>query len=296
MLKWVLLLVLVVLVTVLYTRSRQTKLYGYDDLKTFKNITYTPGGIPRLIFKTSHYKMSDIPREMMNALARTQGVNPTYSIFYFDDDDVSRCMEDFSPEVHELYKKLIPGAFKADFFRVCILYVYGGCYSDIGHVSLEPFDTICEDANLVLVNDCLDDCKNAKYYIGIHNALMCTTPKQPYFKMSIDAISSQIREETYGENWFDITGPTILGKVFNCYFHGVCDNVNKKLLKPGITTYGTCKVKILSLYVPSFEEGYIKDNGKQVILTKFDNYHSVMYASKNITRYNELWEQRRVYK
>jgi len=292
MIWWVFILAPVVLIVLLLClQHKKPRLYGYDDLKTFKGVTYTPGGIPKIIFKTSHYKKDDIPREMMDALAKTQTVNPGYAIFYFDDDDVSRFMKDFSPDTHRLYEKLIPGAFKADFFRVCVLYMYGGCYSDIGHVSLVSFDDICGDANILLVNDCLYECRDVRFYMGIHNALMCSTHKQPYFKAAIQAISNQIEHEQYGENWFDITGPTILGKVFNCVFHGVCDNKNKKLLSTGLTTYGTCKVKIVSLNV-----GFIEDDGKKVISTKFDNYHSVMYASKQIPRYNQLWDQRRVYK
>lgn len=281
-----LLVVLVlILILILFLYRRRIRLYNYDDLKNFKG-----GGIPKIIFKTSHYKMSEIPGDMMNALIKTQNVNPGYFIFYFDDDDVSRFMNDFSPSVHSLYKQLVPGAYKADFFRVCILYKYGGCYSDIGHVPLVSFDAICGDADIVLVNDCPENCKDVSNYTGIHNALMCSTPRQPYFKMCVDAISKQIKEKNYGEDWFDITGPTILGKVFNCYFHKVCDYRNRKLLKSGFTKYGDCKVKILEM-----NNGYIEDNRKKVVMIKFNNYHSVMYASKNIPRYNELWLNKRVY-
>jgi mannosyltransferase OCH1-like enzyme len=247
-------------------------------------LSYTPGGIPKIIFKTSHYKKSEIPNEMMNALRRVQEVNQGYSIFYFDDNDVESFMKDFSLEVYKIYKKLKPGAYKADFFRVCVLYKYGGCYSDIGHVPLVSFDDICEDANLILVDDTLQQQK--ELYIGVHNALMCSTPLQPYFKMCIDAISERIQRRHYGENWFDITGPTVMGKVFNCYFHKVCDDVNRKLLKPGTHVYDDCKVKILNLNM-----GYIDD----VILTKFDNYHKVMYGKQNRIRYNQLWDDRQVY-
>ena len=41
-------------------------------------------------------------------------------------------------------------------------------------------------------NDGVIDVSN---YTGIHNALMCSTPRQPYFKMCIDAISKQIKEK-----------------------------------------------------------------------------------------------------
>ena len=37
--------------------------------------------------------------------------------------------------------------------ELAILEKYGGCYSDIGHLMKVGFDEICEDCNIVLVND-----------------------------------------------------------------------------------------------------------------------------------------------
>ena len=47
-----------------YTVSYKIVLQGYSDLKTFRDFSYTPGGIPKIIIKTSHYKRSEIPREI----------------------------------------------------------------------------------------------------------------------------------------------------------------------------------------------------------------------------------------
>ena len=276
--------VLLVALLYFYMVSHRVTIQRYSDF------SYTPGGIPRIIIKTSHYKRSEFPREMSDSLRKTQNANPGYIILYFDDDDVSEFMHDFSPALHELYKTLVPGAYKADFFRVCALYQYGGCYSDIGHTSLVSFDSICGDANVVLVDDMRERARNRWEYAGVHNALMCVPPRHPFLKMCIDAISEKIRARDYGEDWFDITGPTIIGKVFNCYFHNVCDNVNKRLLKPGITDYNGTRVKFLDLY-----EGYLTDGDKKVVLAKFDKYHEVMYSSKNIPKYGELWDARKVY-
>ena len=49
-------------------------------------------------------------------------------------------------------------------------------------------------------------------------------------------------------------------------------------------------MRFLELY-----EGYITDGDEKVVLAKFENYHNVMYTSKNISKYNELWDGRQVY-
>ena len=35
------------------------------------------------------------------------------------------------PQVRQAYDSLIPGAFKADLFRYCVLLIYGGVYADV---------------------------------------------------------------------------------------------------------------------------------------------------------------------
>jgi mannosyltransferase OCH1-like enzyme len=228
-----------------------------------------------------------MPSTMLHVLNSTQYLNPDYTLYYFDDYEVELFMSEFSSEVFRLYKKLIPGAFKADFFRVCFLYKYGGCYSDIGHVHLIPFDDICEDNNLVLVQDYPQG-----HYFGIHNAFMCSVPHHGFFKELIKVISENIRYEIYGENNLDITGPTIVGKVFNCYFHNNCTFKNRRLLQAGITQYDCdlCKIKMLS-----FERTYINDVYKHVIQCKFDNYYDIMYTSEKIPRYADLWSAKKCF-
>ena len=39
---------------------------------------------------------------------------------------------------------VIPGAFQADIFRLMVLYVYGGIYSDMGYQFLEPIESFID--------------------------------------------------------------------------------------------------------------------------------------------------------
>ena len=284
---------------------RPYEVYGYTQLKQNKS-GYTEGGIPKIIIKTSFHKRERLPLQIISSLEETKRLNPGYTIYYFDNDDINAFMNDFSPDMFELYKKLVPGAFKADLFRVCGLYYYGGCYSDIGHIPLVSFDTICQDANIVLVSDAkvfdFDLYKQHNiHFTGIHNALMCSVPKHGFFKALIDKITENIANDYYGENSLDVTGPTIIGKVFNCYFEKQCDYINKDIMVYGTTDYGCkkCKVKILKLTRKIFEfkdTFYIQDyNNTDLIQTKFDDYYYVMYRASKTPRYTELWDKRQIY-
>ena len=277
---------------------------GYLDLKNKSLFNYTEGGIPKIIIKTSWHTRNNMPLQIINAIESAKQMNPDYTVYYFDDDDVAAFMKDYSETAFTCYQKIIPGAFKADLFRVCLLHKYGGCYSDIGHIMLRPFYDICGDANIVLVSDqnILQFVIELEHqYNGIHNALMCSVKEHPFFKKIIDKICENITNNYYGESSLDVTGPMIIGKIFNCYFANTCNYISKDIMVFGTTVYNCekCKVKILKfvkkLYI--FKNTFfIQDyNGNDLVQTKFDDYYYIMYNSTNISRYGDLWLNKKIY-
>lgn len=51
--------------------------------------------------------------------------------FYQDDDALEFIKIHFPEEVAFAFQSLIPGAFKADLFRLCVLFIEGGVYTDV---------------------------------------------------------------------------------------------------------------------------------------------------------------------
>lgn len=280
---------------------------GYSDLKKDLINSFTKGGIPKIIIKTSWHKRDKFPEIINDVLKKTEERNPGYQIYYFDDDEVDQFMREFGNyndlDVYSCYRKLVPGAFKADLFRACCLYKYGGCYSDIGHIFLKGIDSFCADANIILVSDAkiMDFVLFRKHdimYTGIHNALMCSVPEHPFFKEIIEQTCKNVSNNYYGENSLDVTGPTMIGKVFNCYFGDECNNENINKLQYGMKDYGCdrCKVKILKLVIKLDKNIFIQDyNNNDLIKIKFDDYYYVMYYSKNTPKYGDLWNNKQIY-
>jgi len=299
--------ILVILVKIFFIRPSINfspyEIKGYTDINE-NSFSYTPGDIPKIIFKTSFHERNKIPLQMIEAFEITKQLNPEYEIYYFDHSEREQFMKDFSEDVYSCYKKIIPGAFQADLFRICALYRYGGCYSDIGHIMKQSFNKIVEDANIVLVSDFISIPNTFLKgpYFGIHNALMCSVKGHPFFKELINKICENVTNEYYGETELDVTGPTIIGKVFNCYFESVCDYKNKNLTVIGNKNYGCdyCKVKMLNLaFYPlklKISSFIIDTDGKDVAQTKFDNYYHVMYSSRKTPGYKKLWNMKKIYK
>ena len=272
-----------------------------SDINTFK---YTPGEITKIIIKTSWHMLDEVPVQMKEALEITKILNPDYELYYFNDTDVERFMKDYSEKCYECYKKLVPGAYKADLFRLCILEKYGGCYSDIGHLMKVSFNEINSDANIVLVNDANIlvgfGININTVFNGIYNSLICTIKNHTFFQELINRICKNIKDEYYGDSDLDITGPMVTGKVFNCYFSKICNYKNTDLMKIGFTNYDCdkCRVRILKhiIYITNTKTDFITDeNDKELIQTKFDDYYNVMYTIKKTPRYGVLWKKREVF-
>lgn len=295
-------LVLLVLLLVLlqyFNKSQETlvvkpmNIKGYEDLKNDEsNFKYTSGGISKILIKTSFQARGDFPIQMTQSLETTKQLSPDYELYYFDDRECQQFMQEFSPDAYACYQKIKPNAFKSDLFRLCVLYKYGGCYSDIGHTMKVSLDTVCLDNTMVLVLDHMFRNKTDDYgYYGIHNAFMCTTRGHPFFKALIDKCIENIQKEFYGENCLDITGPYMVGKVFNCFFENVCDYKNKELIKVGTTFHGNTKLRVVKL-------GYyviVDENNNEIINTKFDNYYYIMNYGRNELRYCYMWMLGQVY-
>jgi hypothetical protein len=146
------------------------------------------------------------------------------------------------------YDRLIPTAFKADLWRYCVLYKYGGVYLDIKlGGGLSPYDgcaTDCatlraiverwlgggvggEDELLVLERDALGLWPSGRF--GIHNAFIITKPKNPLFLECIFRIVSSSKVNSLGDTgggeigWMTrplfVTGPGLLGDVWRSRFY-----------------------------------------------------------------------------
>jgi mannosyltransferase OCH1-like enzyme len=86
--------------------------------------------IPRNIFQT--WTTKNISSHFRSLIETWIENNPNYAYFLFDDDNCKTFIQKhFDIRVYNCYCRIVPGAFKADLWRYCILYVYGGVYADI---------------------------------------------------------------------------------------------------------------------------------------------------------------------
>ena len=117
-------------------KKRDENKKKYLTFKYYNNIYNMPRNkiynsiIPLSIYQTWFTK--NLPSKMKERVNILKLQNPEFNHYLYDDDDCYEFIKNnFSKDVLNAYDSLIPGAYKADLWRLCILYINGGIYLDM---------------------------------------------------------------------------------------------------------------------------------------------------------------------
>jgi mannosyltransferase OCH1-like enzyme len=223
--------------------------------------------IPTNIFQTWHSKT--LPPLMAKSVAKIIKLNPRFNYHLYDDNDCREFIKNnFKPDVLYAYDHLIPGAYKADLWRLCILFINGGIYMDIKLTCVNGFKLIELTEKEHFVQD--------RQQNGIFNTMIASPKGNVFLYKAIRKIVKNVQNKYYGEGPLSPTGPDLLYKVM----------INNQY-----------KVNIDMFHYQ--EGGYIIYKNTFVISTEYDGYNEErtnQYNNINTKRYDVLWNERKVYK
>jgi len=112
----------------------------YNRPYTFFKPDYNPI-IPLAIYQT--WSTKDLPPKMRERIELLKSQHPRFTHHLYDDNDCREFIKThFKPDVLWAYDSLVPGAYKADLWRLCILFINGGIYVDIKMCCVNGFKLI----------------------------------------------------------------------------------------------------------------------------------------------------------
>ena len=196
------------------------KVYGekgiYNKLKTIKSIkfqikdSYQPV-VPLNLYLT--WSIKQLPPKMQENVDRMKKVNPEFNIQIFDCNERREFIKNnFPKDILIAYDTLKPGAYKADLWRLCVLYVNGGIYADIKLNCINNFKFIALTEREHLALDRSGYWKKGQ--IGLFNALIVAKPKNELLLRCINKINENVKNKYYGFNFLYPTGPGLLGEQY----------------------------------------------------------------------------------
>jgi hypothetical protein len=196
------------------------KIYGkkgmFNKLKTIKSTNFEikdsyQSVIPLNLYLT--WSIKQLPTKMQENVDRMKKVNPEFNIQIFDCDERRKFIKNNFPEdILTAYDTLKPGAYKADLWRLCVLYINGGIYADIKLNCINNFKFIALTEREHLVLDRYGWWKKGE--IGFYNALIVAKPKNELLLRCINKISENVKNKYYGFNDLYPTGPGLLGEQY----------------------------------------------------------------------------------
>ena len=147
---------------------------------------------------------------MLEAVNAVKEHNPEFTYHLYDDAD---CLDFittyFDKSVVDAYNTLLPGAYKADLWRYCVLYIRGGVYLDIKYYPVNGFKFL--------------ELTNQEYFAkdiepnggGIYNAILITKPNNTILLNCIHKIVENVKNKFYGSSILEPTGPLLLKQEFS---------------------------------------------------------------------------------
>jgi len=166
--------------------------------------------IPKKIVQT--YRSWDSrPPAMIDAMMSVQQKNPDFEYQFFSDDDCRNfLMEHYGKPFVDIFDRIIPGAYKADFWRYAYLLKFGGVYIDGEMQAMRGLTGSIDLSNdLVVPKD--------REQFGLYQAFVCVRPKHPVLKNALNLCIENFNTHAQGVNDLDRTGPLVFGRALNQY-------------------------------------------------------------------------------
>ena len=230
--------------------------------------------IPLTIFQT--FTSTDVPERMQEAAKSWSELNPSFTYRFFDDEECRHFIEKyFDARTLEAYDRIEGGAFRADFWRLCVLIVHGGVYADVDSICAVDLLDVLEDADVFVTSRA----GNLKW--GLYNGFICTVPRHPFLERAIARSCEEILNARPGE-YFDgytITGPGNLGMAVN-----LCLGRRKKAsFEWGVHSTGPFRYRFFRKVAKKpGKAGYLVDGETLIAYTDYPEYREDMESTGNV--------------
>ena len=231
----------------------------YDNKTVYYKIE-----IPLNIYQTWHTK--ELPINMRNCVNTLKNINPEFNYYLYDDNDCRKFIkENFEKDVLDSFDTLVPGAYKADLWRYCVLYINGGIYLDIKFLPVNNFKFM----NLLSKEYLCKDIKQSGS--GIYNAIMICKPKNKLLLDAINLVVKNVKNNYYGYSSLEPTGPLLFKKLLDSEY---IQNLDLSLNIVDSNIYISLnELPILNIYSEYRDEQ--KKNSKKPV-------YEVLWRNKNI--------------
>lgn len=250
--------------------------------------------IPRLLWRTADFDdEAGMPAGGVHSLTATAALSPGYVQVYCTPRDRRQLLaQHLPPVVLEAYDALAAPAFKADLWRLAILFVHGGVYMDYGMQLLVPMADVVDAAtdDFVAAVDHLPD--------ALSQAFLAARPRSGLVAALLGEVVTNVGRRNYGVGPLDVTGPMAVHRALLRHF-GDMDvtalpvgrfHVSTAHLAGQATKTTTTQLHLLRHNRKGRETSTLDNaDGVPCVATKFPGYYAAMYIDRGVPYYTNAW-------
>jgi mannosyltransferase OCH1-like enzyme len=222
--------------------------------------------IPLNIYQSWEHRNLSV--NMINNINLLIQNNPEFNYYLYSDDDCRYFIKkNFDKSVLDAFDSLIPGAYKSDLWRYCVLYKNGGIYIDIKFCSTESLINLINKHTTYYVKDRKEySCDN-----GVYNGFIISPANNPVLLNCINQIVKNVKNKYYGKTPLDPTGPCLFGY----YINKLHNNNDIRLF---------------------FDGKNIIDKNNNIVLFQYPSYRFEQRKMTSKSHYSILWALNNIYK
>lgn len=169
------------------------------------------GLIPPIVHQTWFEPVSKEKYPNMSRLIRSFQLSGLQYKFYDDQAAQEFLAAHFPPEVKEAYDALLPGAFKADLFRYCVLLIEGGIYADMDvllQTNLHTLLTQQKNHDIAFLIPIDEPGAKVGHRMCLWNGFIASKPGHPILAKVIEIVVNNIRNRFTGVDYDTMFCPT----------------------------------------------------------------------------------------
>lgn len=257
--------------------------------------------VPLRIFQTAFTRCGAVPLGVARAMSTwARAASPGQHILFGDAACRAMIERNFPPRVLAAYDALVPTAYRADLWRYCALFLYGGFYADSKSSWARAGEglraAVPDDVDVLVVAD-MWQTENLFVRQDLYNAVMGFRPRHPLLGRVIGRVVRAVEERDYGRNPVAITGPGALGEAFADEYR-VGRAYNWAGRRAMVNSQGCTDVVVMwrLAHNCAFRATEVRDDeGDPAVRVQYSSYRAEQRRAGRVPHYRELWRQRRVF-
>lgn len=235
------------------------------------------------IFINDDDELPEFPTIIQENIRSTQVCYPNavYRLWTLSELD-DFIQENFDGDVLWAFRLLVPFAYKSDLARLCLIYIYGGLYVDLGVRLIQPIE-LPEKFGLLAFRDMAN---SVSVWTSIINGIIwAREPKREEIMLYIRRIVQNCKDQYYGENSLYPTGPVLFGQ---CVTEVMSKNKDRNPYEFYIgDTYPCSRDIYTSLFLTKYNQTF-------ALIVKSLSHSNISEAIKS-NSYGSIWSSKRVY-